>query len=158
MGAHLTFCKEMKNTLVVILGVSISLLGCGQQTVIGKRQTLDETTKIQRKVFTESGDWGGLIDYTYGQDGNLRHVSYEFSTFNGYDKATGDSRSTRSVRDYDISKEGRLILKSTITTDIATGKTVGKRTFYEPQINHWMTISEALKEIHAEQVVAPNGP
>jgi len=142
----------MIKNFAVVLGVSISLLGCVHQAVSGTRHTPDETITIQRKVFTESGDWGGLIHYFYGEDGHLRHVSYEFSTFNGYDKITGEFGATRSVRDYAVSMEGRLILKSTITTDLATGKRVGNRSFYEPKIHHWMTIAEARKEIKAEQV------
>lgn len=143
-----------KNALVAILLSSISLVSCVEMATSTAGNIPNETTTIQRKVFTPSGDWGGSIDYIYGQDGALRHATYDFSTFNGYDKVTGEFSSIRCVRKYDVSKAGNLILKSTVTTDLATGKTVRERTFYEPKITHWMTIAEAHKGTKAEQHVS----
>jgi hypothetical protein len=90
-----------------------------------------------------------LIDYTYGPDGNLRHATYEFRTFNGYDSDTEEFTSTVCVREYDTTEAGELILRSKVTTDLSTGESV-ERGFYEPELTHWMTLTEA-REIQAEQ-------
>ncbi len=137
----------MNRILVATFSVSISLAGCERKAANDTGQNPGETTSIQREVVTPSGDWVAFIDYTYGHDGVLRHFSYEFRTFSGYDENTESLGSTRCVRAYDVSETGEMILRSEELTDLTTGEPV-ERKFYEPAINHWMTLGEAEKGVN----------
>ena len=142
----------MKSLVYTAVAAVICLAGC-ETSPDAAGQALKDTS-IKREVATPSGDWIGTIDYQYGVDGNLRHVSYEFRTLSGYDAGTEEFSPTRCVRRYDISATGELILKSKVTTDLSTGDPV-ERTFYEPEITHWMSLAEAQENIQAEQDAAP---
>lgn len=137
----------MKNIILIFLTVCFSIACTRNQS----EPENDEVTKIERKVFTESGDWGGSLEYTYGSDGNLRHIKYVFGTFSGFDKDLEDFRSTNCVREYDVISGNKLVLKSTVTTDMETGKEVAERSFYEPEFAHWMTLKEARQAQLAEE-------
>jgi len=134
----------MKSTLMAILLLSISVVSCERKVANTNGQPSDGIATIQREIVTPSGDWYGLIDYTYGPNGILRHVSYEFRTFAGYDSNTDEVSSTMCVREYDATETGELILRSKATTDLSTGEPV-VRGFYEPEVIHWMTLTEARK-------------
>ena len=144
----------MKRIVLAAALASIGFIGCGRKSA---DDISDKGTSIERRVFTPSGDWNGNIRYTYGKDGRLRHISYEFSTFGGYDKISEDFQSTHCIREYDVSEEGKMHLKSKVTTDLATGKSVD-RAFYEPQIAHWMTLAEAQQGLKTEDGQADSAP
>ena len=110
----------------------------------------NQDTVVAREIATPSGDWAGQIDYTYGPDGELRHATYEFTTFNGYDETTEEFSPTKRVSKFKVSGDGGLVLDSKITTDLSSGEPV-ERTFYEPEITHWMTLAQAREESQAEQ-------
>lgn len=97
---------------------------------------------VQRKIETPSADWYGEINYVYGSDGKLQNFTYAFHTFTGHDPKTGDFKPTSCVRRYGVTEKGELVLVSKVTTDSLTGAGVD-RTFYEPQITHWMTLDSA---------------
>jgi hypothetical protein len=130
----------------LIIGCSL-VTGCVNNA---NKDVKDKATKIQRSIFTPSGDWGGSIEYAYGMDGKLRHMTYTFSTFSGYDKALDDFRQTDCVRIYEVSNAGDLILISKVTTDNKTKQKVD-RSFYEPEFKHWMTLDEARTGLKEEQ-------
>ena len=128
----------------------ILIVSCAQKGDLAAKENLGQSTSIRRQVTTPSGDWSGRIEYTYGMDGKLRHISYDFSTFTGYDKTSGDFKSTRCVRKYDVTDAGKLVMKSKQTTDLSTGNPV-ERTFYDPEFSHWMTLAEAQQGIEEEK-------
>lgn len=134
----------MKNVTFAIAMTSILLIGCVQNSAQSMAVGSRDVTVVERKVFTPSGDWGGHITYTYGKDGKLQLINYEFCTLNGYDKANEKFSPTRCVRKYDVSHNRQLLLKSKVTTDLVSGQKID-RSFYEPEISHWMTIAEARK-------------
>lgn len=139
--------------------LSALIIGCALVTGCANnadKDANDKATKIQRSIFTPSGDWGGSIEYAYGLDGKLRHMTYEFSTFTGYDKALDDFRPTDCVRIYEVSNAGDLVLVSKVTTDRKTKQKVD-RSFYEPEVRHWMTLDEASSGLKAEQASSSNG-
>jgi len=135
--------------------IALSISGCSRDSGLADRRPPKGDTTITREVVTPSGDWAGRIDYTYGVDGLLRSASYVFTTFNGYDATTDDFAMTTCVREYDASVDGTLVLKSKVTTDFSSGDRV-ERTFYEPELTHWVTLAEARKELQAEQAASSN--
>ena len=141
----------MTTWLLYALVISlISIVSCAPKLDLPEREDVGKTASIQRQVTTPSGDWGGKIEYTYGKNGKLRHISYDFSTFTGYDKRSGDFKSTRCVREYEVTDAGKLVLKSKQTSDLTTGNPV-ERTFYDPEFSHWMTLAEAQQGIKEEK-------
>jgi hypothetical protein len=138
----------MKLCRFVLAALVLSLSGCERGSgVTGDIPPKGDTT-ISRDIDTPSGDWTGRIDYTYGADGVLRRAYYVFTTYNGYDSTTDEFAATKCVREYNVAADGTLVLNSKVTTDLAGGERV-ERTFYEPEITHWRTLSEASKELQA---------
>ena len=134
--------QEMKTQRFAILIVSTVLTSC---VTTPNSKIPKQTTSIHRQISTPSGDWGGSIGYIYNEDGELQHISYDFITFTGYDSVTEEFKATRCMREYDVTKKGELVQRSKVTTDLTTKATV-ERQFYEPEIAHWMTLSEANQE------------
>ena len=145
----------MKITALVLAVLVLSLTGCERESGLAGGSPPKGDTTISREIATPSGDWAGRIDYTYGVDGLPRRASYEFTTFNGYDATTEDFATTKCVREYNASGNGSLVLDSKVTTDLSSGERV-ERTFYEPEITHWVTLAEARKELQAEQAASSN--
>jgi hypothetical protein len=132
----------MKSFILTVAVLLIGLVGCERvPSKVSDRQS-EATTALRREIAAPSGDWVAWIDYTYGRDGRLLRASYELRTFNGYEQATEAFRSTKCVRDYVVSASGELLEKSRVTTDLTTGEPA-ERTFYEPELTHWMTLAEA---------------
>jgi hypothetical protein len=132
--------------LIVFVPWLLLFTGCVQQPT-----SQENITMVQRKIETPSADWYGEINYAYGSDGKLQHFTYAFHTFTGHDPKTDDFKPTSCVRRYEVTEKGQIVLVSKVTTDSQTGAAVD-RTFYEPQITHWMTLdsaetSNALQEI-----------
>jgi len=144
----------MKQLTLATTAAMLCFASCTRQPKAAVDQTSEESyTSITREISTPSGDWGGCINYQYDTDGSLRHATYEFGTLTGYDKKTEEFIPTNCVREYDLSQDGELILVSTSMTDTATGDSVD-RSFYDPEISHWMTLKEAQEKHKAEQVRA----
>ena len=139
----------MKTTSTALAAVVLSLSSCEHESGAADGGASNEDTTISRVVDTPSGDWAGRIEYTYGPDELLRHATYEFTTFTGYDGTIEEFVPTKCVRDYNVSEDGTMVLNSKVTTDLSSGEPV-ERTFYEPEITHWFTLVQARKEIQAE--------
>ncbi len=147
----------MKSIPPALSAVALSCLSCKPEPGASVGNGSYEDTTISREIATPSGDWAGRFAYTYGPDGLLRHATYDFTIVNGYEQTTEEFAPTKCVRDYNVSKDGTLVLNSKVMTDLSSGKPV-KRTFYEPEITHWITFAQARKEIQeAEHVVGGNG-
>ena len=144
----------MKRKALEVLIAVLSLSSCAQKPGARTSKIPNEDTVISRSIATPSGDWNVIAYYTYGADGLLRHATLDFVTLNGYDQTTEEFAPTKSVRDYKAEK-GALVLTSMVTTDLSSGKPV-KRTFYMPEVNHWMTLAQARREQHAEQDASSN--
>jgi len=89
---------------IILLFLFTVFIGCEENSNALPKETSEQTTLIQRHVFTPSGDWGGAIEYIYDQNGDLIRFTYEFSTFNGYDKETEEFSLTNCIRKYDVSE------------------------------------------------------
>lgn len=151
MAPNASDARKMKGILLAVAIASISCVGGDKKRADGTAPITGKTTVVHREIVTPSGDWAGGIDYHYGQDGDLRHLSFEFRTLAGYDSDSEAFKPTRCLREYDVSETGKLVLRSTETTDLDTGQPVDRQ-FYEPEIAHWMTLAEARAERRAELI------
>ncbi len=140
----------MQLTILVLTALVLSLSGCERESGATGGSPPRADTTISREIATQSGDWAGRIDYTYGADGLLRRANYVFTTFNGYDSTTDEFAATKCVREYNPAADGTLVLNSKVTTDLSSGERV-ERTFYEPEITHWGTLAEASKELQESE-------
>jgi len=140
----------MKQLTLAAAAAILCFASCARQPEAAVVQTSEKSyTSITREISTLSGDWIGSINYQYDVDGNLRHVAYEFGTLNGYDKETEEFSPTNCVREYDVSQDGEFVLVSTSMTNAATGDSVD-RSFYDPEISHWLTLKEAQENLQEE--------
>ena len=99
---------------------------------------------VKRECSTPSGDWFFLLDYTYDSSGTLSKIDFEFRTFTGYDPETEDFYPTICIRSYTSAEDGKLKMTSESMRDSETNKEV-KRSFWEPEIEHWMSLEEVPK-------------
>ena len=108
------------------------------------------THTIERIYATPSGDWGMNIQYGYDKSGRLAAMTTHYFTFTGYDPKLDDFRPTNCERDFRVTDSGELVLLKEIIRDEKTKKVV-KRSFYEPEVKHWMTLAEAQRESVKEE-------
>jgi len=102
-------------------------------------------TVMHRRHHTPSGDWSLDLEYGYDVQGRLAGIHWRYFTFNGLDPATGETAPVSCERFYDVSPAGQLTLVSETIRDARKGAAV-KRRFFEPSIEHWMTLEEARRE------------
>jgi len=101
----------------------------------------DGTSKASREYSTPSGDWLFLLTYYYDHNRRLTKLKSEFRTFKGMDVVHDDEGMTRCVRSYSVTNTGKLRKMSEQITDMKSGREV-KRTFYEPNVKHWMNLRD----------------
>lgn len=100
-------------------------------------RSADGSSRVHRELEV-SGDWLFLLTYHYAQNGRLTKIDWEFRTFNGIDVEHNDEGLTRCLRTYSVERSGKFRLLSERMEDMKTGRVV-KRSFYQPEITHWMT-------------------
>lgn len=127
----------------VVCATAFSVCAADDPYSIAK--TPSHLTIVKREVATESGDWVFNFTYTYGKNGQLKSMTSEFFTFNGLEQETEQALPTVCVRRYEVSETKQLILKSQRITDSKTKKVV-QRSFWEPEVHHWMSLSELPKK------------
>ena len=108
------------------------------------------THTIERIYATPSGDWGMNIQYGYNKAGRLAAMTTNFFTFAGFDPKLDDFRPTTCERDFRVTPEGEFVLLKEVIRDDKT-KEVVKRSFYDPEVKHWMTLAEAQRESVKEE-------
>jgi hypothetical protein len=101
----------------------------------------DATVVVHRDYTTPSGDWRFELTYEYGRDRRLRKLHSEFVTFGGITISGKDEGLTRCVRTFTVSRAGTLHKTSERITDAKSGRVVAQQ-FFEPQIEHWMSLDE----------------
>jgi len=100
--------------------------------------------KVTRERSTPSGDWACYLHYIYAADGKLARIESELRTFSGFDRDGDAVLPTRCERSYTVSASGQIALDSEWITDLRSGQQV-ERTFWEPQIDHWMSVTDLPK-------------
>ena len=100
------------------------------------------STTVHRDRTTPTGDWRSEFVYDYDRQAQLRKIHSVFVTFNGL-LASGEEGGglTRCVRVFSVSRGGALRKTSERITDEKSGKVAARR-FYEPQVEHWMSLSQ----------------
>lgn len=98
------------------------------------------TLIVERVIEPESLDWSLTLTYRY-RKGELRRFRYELRVASAYDAKTDDFHPTRCVRNYRRTNDGTLKITSERLSDLESRHPV-KRTFREPEVNHWLNASE----------------
>jgi hypothetical protein len=106
----------------------------------------DKKTKIYRTVGSPSGDWFFQLIYHYNEKGSLITITSIFNTYNGLDAKhpEADTEFTRHFQKFLISPKKKLTQTDSLIQDVKTEKKVD-RTFFQPEIQHWMTLNEIPK-------------
>lgn len=90
------------------------------------------------------------IQYGYDKAGRLAAMSTDYFTFNGFDAKLDDFRATSCKRMFRVTAEGKFVLLDEVMLD-AKSKQPVKRSFYEPEVTHWMSLEEAQREREREK-------
>jgi hypothetical protein len=101
----------------------------------------DGTIVVQRDYSTPSGDWRFELTYEYGRDRRLRKLHSELITFAGISLSEARGGLTRCIRTFTVSSNGTLQKTYDRIVDEKTQRKVARQ-FYNPQIEHWMTLDD----------------
>jgi hypothetical protein len=99
------------------------------------------STSVHRDYTTPSGDWRFEFTYDYGRDAHLREIRSVFVAFGGITISGKDEGLTRCVRTFSVLPSGTLRKTSERITDEKSGRVVARQ-FYQPQVEHWMSLSQ----------------